>query len=112
MESIWKICADHCRWSDTSTALEFYMISFNTEWAKLFSCIKLGLIFKKKLFRLLTGFHIISYKDRRQILFLVLNELKPINPSHATNLFWYPLKTLENRRFSDVFRGYQKRLVV
>ena len=31
------------------------------------------------------------------------------NPFHATDLFWYPLKILENQRFSDVFRGYQKR---
>ena len=34
-----------------------------------------------------------------------------INPFHATKLFWYPLKTSENQRFSDVFRGYQKRSV-
>ena len=34
-----------------------------------------------------------------------------INPFHATDLFWYPLKTSENQRFSDVFRGYQKRSV-
>ena len=33
----------------------------------------------------------------------------PINPFHATDLFWYPLKT-ESQRFSDVFKGYQKRL--
>ena len=31
-----------------------------------------------------------------------------INPFYATDLFWYPLKTLENQRFSDVFWGYQK----
>ena len=38
-----------------------------------------------------------------------------INPSHATglesDLFLYPLKTSENQRFSDVFRGYKKRSV-
>ena len=36
-----------------------------------------------------------------------------INPFLATDLFWYPLKTSENQRFrfSDVFRGYQKRSV-
>ena len=34
-----------------------------------------------------------------------------INPFHATDLFWYPLKTSENLCFSDVFRGYQKRSV-
>ena len=28
-----------------------------------------------------------------------------INPFHATDLFWYPLKTSENQRFSG---GYQK----
>ena len=31
-----------------------------------------------------------------------------VNPNHATGLFLYPLKTLENQRFSDVFRGYKK----
>ena len=31
-----------------------------------------------------------------------------INPFHANDLFWYPLKTLENQRFSDIFRRYQK----
>ena len=31
-----------------------------------------------------------------------------LNPFHATDLFWYPLKTSETQRFSDVFRGYQK----
>ena len=34
-----------------------------------------------------------------------------INPFHATCLFRYPLKTSENRRFSDVFRGYRMRPV-
>ena len=34
-----------------------------------------------------------------------------LNPFHATDLFWYPLKILENLWFSDVFRGYQKRSV-
>ena len=34
-----------------------------------------------------------------------------VNPFHATDLFSYPLKTSENQRFSDVFRGYQKRSV-
>ena len=33
------------------------------------------------------------------------------NPFHAADLFWYPLKASENQRFSDVFRGYQKRSV-
>ena len=30
---------------------------------------------------------------------------------YATGFFLYPLKALENPRFSDVFRGYRKRLV-
>ena len=32
-----------------------------------------------------------------------------LNPFHATDLFWYLLKTSENLWFSDVSRGYQKR---
>ena len=32
-----------------------------------------------------------------------------VNPFHATDLFLYPLKTSENQRFSDAFRGYRKR---
>ena len=35
-----------------------------------------------------------------------------VNPFHATDLFRWPLKTSENQRFSDVFRGYQKWSVV
>ena len=31
-----------------------------------------------------------------------------INPFHATDLFWYPLNTSENQRYSDVFKRYQK----
>ena len=34
-----------------------------------------------------------------------------VNLFHATGLFPYPLKTSENLWFSDVFRGYRKRLV-
>ena len=30
------------------------------------------------------------------------------NPFYATDLFWYPLKTLENQRFPDVFRGIKR----
>ena len=37
--------------------------------------------------------------------------MKILSPFYATDLFWYPLKTSENQRFSDVFRGYQKRSV-
>ena len=33
------------------------------------------------------------------------------NPFHVTGLLRYPLKTSENQRFSDVFRGYWKRPV-
>ena len=35
--------------------------------------------------------------------------LSPVNPCHVTALFIYPLKTSENQKFSDVFRGYRKR---
>ena len=33
------------------------------------------------------------------------------NPFHTTGLFRYPLKTSENQRFPDIFRGYRKRPV-
>ena len=32
-----------------------------------------------------------------------------LNPFHATALFLYPLKTMENQRFSDVFREHRKK---
>ena len=34
-----------------------------------------------------------------------------VNSFHANGLFQYPLKTSENQRFSDVFKGYRKRPV-
>ena len=46
------------------------------------------------------------------ILYRVLwNWLTLINRFHAIGLFLHPLKTSENQRFSDVFRGYRKRPV-
>ena len=45
------------------------------------------------------------------IWFSILYKKAFINPFHAANLFWYPLKISENQRFSDIFRGYQKRSV-
>ena len=32
-----------------------------------------------------------------------------INPFHAIVPFLYPLKTLENQRFSNVYRGYRNK---
>ena len=37
--------------------------------------------------------------------------VKDINPFHASDLFFYCLKTLEDLWFSDVYRGYRKRPV-
>ena len=34
-----------------------------------------------------------------------------INPFHATDLFLYSLKTSENWRFSDVFKGYRNKTI-
>ena len=47
------------------------------------------------------------------MLLLQLQQLREsyIGPFHATDLFWYLLKTSENQRFPDVFRGYQRRPV-
>ena len=43
---------------------------------------------------------------------LYLIEQKYLKPFHVTGLFWYLLKTSENQRSSDVFRGYWKRPVM
>ena len=40
-----------------------------------------------------------------------MHRAERVNPFHATRLFRYPLKTSENQRFPDVFRGYRKRPV-
>ena len=37
-------------------------------------------------------------------------QMQPFDPFHTTRLFLRPLKISENRWFSDVFRGYRKRL--
>ena len=34
------------------------------------------------------------------------------NPIHVTCLFLYPLETSENKKFSDVFRGFRKRPMI
>ena len=47
-----------------------------------------------------------SQKNKKNLDFVIF-----INPFHATGLFLYPTKTLENQVFSDVFRGYIKRPV-
>ena len=46
------------------------------------------------------------------ISFTDTKTIERVNPFHATGLFLYPLKTSENQRFSDVFRGYRTRPVV
>ena len=35
-----------------------------------------------------------------------------VNPFHTTGLFLYPLKTSENQRFFDVFRGCREKPMV
>ena len=37
------------------------------------------------------------------------NDNYRVDPFHTTDLFLYPLKTSENKRFLDVCRGYRKR---
>ena len=49
------------------------------------------------------------FKEEREIKWE--RKLKTVNPFHATDVFGYPPKISENQRFSDVFRGYQKRPV-
>ena len=44
-------------------------------------------------------------------LFTVILAALLINQFHVAGLFFYPLKTSENQRFSDVFKGYRKKLM-
>ena len=60
----------------------------------------------------------ISRNESREIVFkrktvvrISLVHTTFLNPFHATDLFWCPLKTSENIWFSDILRGYQKRSV-
>ena len=53
---------------------------------------------------------LLNQGEKFKLFFFTMQEL--FDPFHATDLFWYPLKASENLRFSDVFKGYQKRSVV
>ena len=53
----------------------------------------------------------VSQTEVSKIPILVIPTAKCINPFHTICLFLYPLKTSENQRFFDVFRGYRKRPV-
>ena len=39
--------------------------------------------------------------------YILLPLLVLLNPFHTNASFLYPLKTAENQRFSDIFRGYR-----
>ena len=55
---------------------------------------------------------IVAYKrDAYKKSGFYVDFLSLFNLFRATGLFPYPLKTSGNQRFSDVFRGYRKRLV-
>ena len=41
---------------------------------------------------------------------LIISNVRFGNPFHATGIFLYPLKTSENLWFSDIFKGYRKKL--
>ena len=49
--------------------------------------------------------------ERRKIFKVCMAVLQHdrVNPFHATKPLQFPLKTLENQRLHDVFRGYRKR---
>ena len=53
--------------------------------------------------------HIHIFRKRWSLILRCYFPVSILNPFHATDLFWYPLKTWENQWFSDVSRGYQKR---
>ena len=57
-------------------------------------------------FLLIISIFLVSYG-----LFQEIKIKDELNQFHATDLFLYLLKILENLWFSDVFRGYRKRPV-
>ena len=79
--------------SATSSFLVFSLFQFLTD-------------FMRKSYHFLTSSKFLLYPKN----FAFLQPLA-VNPFHATDLFWYSLKTSDNHRFSDVFRGCQKRSV-
>ena len=91
----YQIASNHCV---KSVEIRSYF------WSVL-SCIQSG-IYEPEITPYLDPFH--SVEIASNILRIMANF---INPYYATDLVWYPLKTSENLWFSDVFRGYQKRLV-
>ena len=48
----------------------------------------------------------VSYHDTESFWYTISNE-NLLNPFQANSTFLYPLKTSENQRFSDIFRGYK-----
>ena len=52
----------------------------------------------------------VIYMDIRNDQVACRLQMQPFDPFHTTRLFLRPLKISENRWFSDVFRGYRKRL--
>ena len=64
----------------------------------------------------ITFYSVSLYQTRKRSMFIFNKENAlttmwrnyPINPFHATSLFLYPLKTSENQRLSDIFRGKLK----
>ena len=65
-----------------------------------YSCDKLTKTFRK----LSTNTATIVFTTQPKICLRAIL-LEAINTFHATDLFWYPLKTSEIQRLSDVFRG-------
>ena len=64
------------------------------------------------MYRRCTSVFIVDFKHlhtRRHLS--VIKVIKVIVASYCFNPFLYPLKTSENLWFSDVFKGYRKRLV-
>ena len=43
--------------------------------------------------------------------FYVITKVPSVSPFHVTGFFLYSLKTSEKLRFSEVFKGYRKRLM-
>ena len=49
----------------------------------------------------------VNNEDTAMTVLVNFENIQHINPFHTIGLYLYPLKTPENQKFSEVFRGYR-----
>ena len=88
-----------------SHSVEFQINTFDEEYRRFVSGLVEVNLYEEMGEDILSGSEVVFVKD-------ILEPFKvTFNPFCTTGIFLYLLKTLENCRFSDIFRGYRKRPV-